>query len=396
MSDATAKARARLNELIDRGEKILAGKRPGNLGPDYLDIDAYGTWRISAKAVLRSLDTDGLYLKEFEKADDEAVGWGGYPHKLQGTLAALKSFREDFELVGSGGEIKDVEAMPRRPPEPPPIQMPKLSAEAIEVGITKLRRRIEEIEKLKTDQARHDDGRKESAQGRVRDTICEIFGQNSPQFRRHEHFEIEKGAPYVGASDHEWQQWFMDGIPVAVSTLKGLISDLEEMKEFAARAAPAATPKPSQPSRRVFLVHGHDPAAKEAAARFLMKLDFKPVILHEQPNGGRTLIEKFETYADVAFAVVLLTPDDVGYSKAKPAEMHDRARQNVVFELGFFIGKLGRDKVCALVTGDVEKPSDFHGVAYVTMDAGSGWKMDLARELNAAGLTFDATKLLGA
>lgn len=102
-------------------------------------------------------------------------------------------------------------------------------------------------------------------------------------------------------------------------------------------------------SRRVFLVHGRDEATKEAAARFLEKLQLEPVILHEQPNNGRTIIEKFTDYSNVGFAVILLTGDDRGGLKDEPFEKQKpRARQNVLFELGFFVGKLTRTRVCAL------------------------------------------------
>ena len=282
--------------------------------------------------------------------------------------------------------------MPRKSSEPPPIQTPKLTVQQIDNGISRLRRRIDEIEKLRTDQVRHDDGHKESVEAKVRNAIGEIFGENSPQFRANEYFEIQKGVVYAGASDAEFQKWFLDGIPVALATLKGLISELEEMKEFAMPSSFPAT-KSSPPSRKIFVVHGHDEAAKEATARFLTTLEFEPIILHEKASGGLTIIEKFEKYSNVAFAVVLLTPDDVGSGKAASGDLRDRARQNVVFELGFFIGKLGRAHVCALHKGDVELPSDFNAVVYVKMDSGNGWRMDLAKELSAAGLTFDWSKL---
>jgi len=142
-------------------------------------------------------------------------------------------------------------------------------------------------------------------------------------------------------------------------------------------------------SSKVFLVHGHDESARETTARFLEKLNLKPIILHEQPNAGRTVIEKVEGYADVAFAVVLLTPDDVGGLKSAPQGIKPRARQNVIFELGYFIGKLGRSHVAALLKGDVEKPSDYDGVLYIPMDTAGAWKLRLARELKNAGLNID-------
>lgn len=143
-------------------------------------------------------------------------------------------------------------------------------------------------------------------------------------------------------------------------------------------------------SRRVFVVHGHDGEARELVAGFLRKIDFVPVVLHEQANQGRTVIEKVEAHGDVGFAVVLLTPDDTGC--AKGGESEPRARQNVLLELGYFIGRLGRDKVCALKRGDLEIPSDFAGVVWEKMDAGNGWKLSLARELKAAGHDVDLNK----
>lgn len=152
--------------------------------------------------------------------------------------------------------------------------------------------------------------------------------------------------------------------------------------------------KVAKKGRTIFIVHGHDEAAKQSVARFLEKLDLKPLILHEQPNKGRTIIEKFEDYSDVGFAVILLTPDDEGYKKDKPEEAKPRARQNVIFELGFFIGKLGRKNVCALYKEGVELPSDFQGVLYEPMDPGEGWHMKLAREIKHSGIEIDMNKVL--
>ena len=140
-------------------------------------------------------------------------------------------------------------------------------------------------------------------------------------------------------------------------------------------------------SRKVFIVHGHDDGAREMVARFLERIGLEAIILHEQANQGRTVIEKVVAHGNVGFAVVLLTPDDEGC--AKGGEPEPRARQNVLLELGYFIGRLGRDKVCALKRGKLEIPSDFAGVVWETMDTSGGWKQSLARELEAAGHTID-------
>jgi len=143
-------------------------------------------------------------------------------------------------------------------------------------------------------------------------------------------------------------------------------------------------------TNKVFVVHGHDEAARESVARFLERIGIEAVILHEQATGGRTIVEKLEHYADVDFAVILLTPDDVGGVKtSSPDKLQPRARQNVVLELGFFVGKLGRRHVCALYKGSLELPSDYLGVGYVALDEGGGWRLQLAKELRGAGFSVD-------
>ena len=142
---------------------------------------------------------------------------------------------------------------------------------------------------------------------------------------------------------------------------------------------------------RVFVVHGHDTAKREAVARYVEKLGFEAIVLAEQPNAGRTIIEKFEDYSNVAFAIILMTPDDRG--SAKGAKAGPRARQNVILELGFFIGALGRNRVAALVVGPLEKPSDVDGVLYTPWDERDAWKMAIAREMRAAGLPVDMNKV---
>ena len=114
----------------------------------------------------------------------------------------------------------------------------------------------------------------------------------------------------------------------------------------------------------------------------------------EQASQGSTIIEKFETHANVSFAIALLTPDDAGSLDSETAAPRPRARQNVIFELGYFIGRLGRKNVCALTKGEVEIPSDYSGVVYVPLDAGEGWKIGLVKELKAAGLSVDANLAL--
>lgn len=193
--------------------------------------------------------------------------------------------------------------------------------------------------------------------------------------------------------DDEWLEHSL-----RLGHLQGLIAKTEAvstttpMASASARDLPPTTPN----SRKVFVVHGHDEESKAKVARFLDKLGLTPIILHEQPSSGRTIIEKFETYSgDIAFAVILLTPDDVGTCASQAKSLRPRARQNVVMELGYFIGRLGRSRVCALHKGDVELPSDYQGVIYVDLDALGAWQAKLAQEFVQAKLAIDLNGLLG-
>jgi len=151
----------------------------------------------------------------------------------------------------------------------------------------------------------------------------------------------------------------------------------------------ASNVTPCDPSK-VFVVH--DDAALQNVARFLEQLALTVIVLREQPDKGRTIIEKFEDSAsEVGFAVVLLTPDDIAHA-ARVSEQAARARQNVIFELGYFAGKLGRGRTCLLRKGAVEIPSDLYGVIYTEMDDANGWKLKLIKEMKTAKLDFDTSK----
>lgn len=140
-------------------------------------------------------------------------------------------------------------------------------------------------------------------------------------------------------------------------------------------------------SGRIFIVHGHDDGKKHELARFLKALTgHEPVILHEQVNKGAVLMEKLETSAaGTGFAVVLLTADDLGRAKSEE-DLKKRGRQNVVFEMGFFMGALGRSHVAVLMDQGVEEPGDVKGLVYTSLDTAGAWKATLAREIEQANI----------
>ncbi len=195
-----------------------------------------------------------------------------------------------------------------------------------------------------------------------------------------------------------FQNAFMSGVSTAQGILRSAIKEYEDYElpptaSGGPKANGADLPDGVKTARKVFVVHGHDNEMKQTVARFLERLDFEAIILHEQASGGDTIIEKFERNSDVSYAVVLLSPDDVGEAKEKKDTLQSRSRQNVILELGYFIGRLGRSHVFPLVRGRVELPSDFHGVVYVAFD-GDDWKLRLVKELKQAGFDVDANKAL--
>lgn len=145
---------------------------------------------------------------------------------------------------------------------------------------------------------------------------------------------------------------------------------------------------------KVFVVHGHDDLAKTEVARFIEKLGLKVIILHEQASSGKTIIEKIEEYSNVGFGIVIYTPCDVGNSKNERDNLNQRARQNVVFEHGYLMGKIGRPNVCALVKDDIEKPNDISGVVYIEMDKHNAWQLQIAKEMKNIGYEIDLNCLI--
>lgn len=152
----------------------------------------------------------------------------------------------------------------------------------------------------------------------------------------------------------------------------------------------------SEISNKIFIVHGHDNEMKEAVARMLGKIGLEPIILHEQADKSRTIIEKFTDYSDVGFAIVLFSPDDFAHEKNDSSkDKKARPRQNVIFELGFFIGKLGIERVRVLCREPekLEIPSDYFGVLYKSYDSGGSWENEIVKELKACKYDVDANKL---
>ncbi|MFA0084429.1 TIR domain-containing protein, partial [Vibrio sp. 10N.261.51.F12] len=142
--------------------------------------------------------------------------------------------------------------------------------------------------------------------------------------------------------------------------------------------------------QKVFIVHGHDDVLRLEVENFVRKVGMTPIVLMDQASGSSTIIEKIEKYRAVDFAIVLYTPCDLGKHKNAP-ELSGRARQNVVFEHGYFIAQLGRDKVAAIIKQGVEIQNDIQGVVYIGAEL--DWQTSLLKEFHAAGLNFNPSAI---
>ena len=264
----------------------------------------------------------------------------------------------------------------------------------IDRGIKKLRRRIEEVKDLNPSEVQWKDPSVKQVASDIAATLSDVFGVDSQEYKKNRLLLFPSSLLNM-SNDTERQETFPGRIGHTIKRLEELIESLEERREDL-KAEQQGTPplaRSTLDSRRVFVVHGRDEAAKEKVRTFLTQLELEPVILDEQPSQGQTVIEKFEGNADVDFAVVLFTPDDTGGLADSSNEPRPRARQNVIFELGFFVGKLGRKKVCVLHKGGVEIMSDYHGIVYVDMDDAGAWQLQLAKEIRNVGLNVDMNLL---
>jgi predicted nucleotide-binding protein len=216
--------------------------------------------------------------------------------------------------------------------------------------------------------------------------INRFFGESSDYKTDLKELDFPEADPYENDFPEKEEVWY-SGREKMVNLLDTMIKDLKMSEQF--RMTTVNKPK----SDSVFIVHGTDHQPAKELKEILTETGLKPIILHEQAGGSMTIIEKLEKYSNVGYAFVILTPDDVGGNfhgyKGKQMEFSKltlRARQNVVLEFGYFIGHLGREKVCCLYKGDIELPSDMHGICYVHFQNSIiEVKATILKELKAAG-----------
>ena len=259
------------------------------------------------------------------------------------------------------------------------------------LAIRRLQRSLDAIPNLQ--KLRHGSPKFEKWRRDARVTITNTFNESSTQEKEFNDIAYSPFVYYSGMSDSEYQKSYFSGLESAAVMLESMIDEVDEFWEDESQHEKSfGTSKNSHRSNtnQVFVIHGRDLGARDTVARLLEDLDLEVIIMQEQPDEGRTVIEKFEQYAKADFAVALFTPDDLG--SPIDGELQPRARQNVIFEFGYFIGRFGRDRVRALVKGNPEIPSDYSGVMYIKLDESGAWRMTLIRELKSAGFDIDANR----
>ena len=250
----------------------------------------------------------------------------------------------------------------------------------------KLKGIIDEIDVLIAKKVSSSDADFEAWQTKAERFLVKKYGQDSLEHTKFKNTPFSLML-FFGSTPHSE---FVKACKNDLETTKAVfMTYLEEMEE---EKASLLLPKASAISsyEKIFIVHGHDGELKQSVARIIEKQGIEAIILSEQANKGRTIIEKFEDYSDVGGAICLFTADDYGRAKKDEAD-NTRARQNVVLETGYFMGKLGRNHIVLLADKGIEMPSDLSGVVYT--DTGS-WQFALLKELAAMGYKVDLNKLL--
>lgn len=247
----------------------------------------------------------------------------------------------------------------------------------------KLKDLIDEIPKLKAANVTSSDAQFEAWHTKAERFLIAKYGEDSFEHKKFKETRFSLSLWTFSTPDSAFIHACKEGLD---TTQAIFLTYLEELKEKTIDDKGVAA---NIDHFKVFIVHGHDGELKHAVARTIEKQGIEAVILSEEVNAGKTIIEKIEAHSDVGGAICLFTADDIGQKKSA-TEGQPRARQNVVFEAGYFMGKLGRDRVVFLADSGIELPSDLSGVVYTST---SNWQVELLKELRTMGYQVDFNKL---
>jgi predicted nucleotide-binding protein len=277
------------------------------------------------------------------------------------------------------------------------------SADELRAKIGELQTRIEDLRvfDVKTVQERYDK-RVKVLSDEINGAIADIYGQNTPKYWQNAIASLDNLPTVIGGARYpidKVREVYQMGIDEAITKLAAVVENLEgKLNNLEGR--PAADGQPGGPDgvsghRRVFVIHGRDDMVKETVTSFLAKLDMEPVVLHERSNEGPIVLDEFPVKDSDDFAVFTLTSDDINPSSVERKENTTVVPQNSMFDLGFFLGSLGRKRVVVLRKGNGASgasPFDYYGIRTIALDDGALWELLLARDMKRAGLSVDMNK----
>ncbi len=251
----------------------------------------------------------------------------------------------------------------------------------------KLKALYNEIDTLIEQRVSSDDAKFKVWHSKVKKLLPKMYGEGSVEYDDFLKTRFSLSVWGYSTTEEKFIEACIRGLNQTKEFFKSYLEDIENGEYVALKTDNKIE---SLDCSKVFIVHGHDGELKQSVARLIEQQGIEAIILSEQANQGRTIIEKFEDYSDVGGAICLFTADDYGRAKVATDD-NKRARQNVVFEAGYFIGKLGRNHVVLIADRDVEMPSDLSGVVYTEK---GNWQFELIKELRAIGYDVDANKLI--
>lgn len=257
----------------------------------------------------------------------------------------------------------------------------------------KLQQLIEEAEMLVQNRVNASDPKFAGWHLRTKNFLRKKFGDESDEVK---HFRGKTFRPIMtiiggnsSSGDDTWVKYCISELKRTIEELKVYLEDIVQEQEPIVTDTNVRIKNLSH--EKVFIVHGHDNALKADLARLIEKQGIEAIILSEQANSGKTIIEKFEEHSNVGAAIALFTNDDLGRLNQEGGKEASRARQNVVFEAGYFMGKLGRNRVILIAEKGVELPSDLQGVVYADTEH---WQFEVCKELKNMGYNIDLNKLV--
>lgn len=248
----------------------------------------------------------------------------------------------------------------------------------------KLKNLIDETNILIDERVMESDNRFQAWHMKVSRFLIKAFGAKSHEYEYFDNTSFSLGFYTFDTPDEKFITACANGLRITRDVLSTYLEEVEEEQPKINNKA-----KVSINFSKVFIVHGHDGELKEAVARLVEQQNIEAIILSTKTNEGKTIIEKIEHYSDVGAAICLFTADDKGKSKLEKT-FNNRARQNVVFEAGYFMGKLGRNRLVIISENNVELPSDMSGMVYTSKN---DWKVDVLKELKVMGFSIDFNKL---